>query len=341
VVIFLTPHENYTAGRKTMDRKETTRREFLKILGGSSILMMLPMSEGCIDQQGYAVSLVKNTDVSYSIKKALDMIGGLDFIKSGDSVLLKLALNSPNPFPATTSPSMVAELIKLLHDRGAGKILVGDKSPSWRNTMDCMKKTGIYQAAIDEGAEPVEFEDLDMVHVLPGLAIHWPGGFSMPKLFNQVDHIIALPTLRTHLLAGFTMGLKIFVGVLPQDDRFFIHSSPDFLQGIAEIALCTDKIRLSILDARQGFSEDGPDQGTLINPNTIIASKNVVAADAVGLALLKSIGTTSDLMSTSVWDHPTIKRGVHIYSPSLSLENMDIRGEGLDTMEEIVGQLLP
>jgi hypothetical protein len=46
-------------------------------------------------------------------------------------------------------------------------------------------------------------------------------------------------------------------------------------------------------------------------------------------------------MSTSVWDHPTIKRGVQIYSPSLSLETMDISWEGLDTMEEIVGQLLP
>ena len=324
-----------------MDRKKTTRREFLKFLGGSSLLMMLPMSEGCLDWQGYPVSLVKSNDDSYSINRALDMIGGLDFLNSGDSVLLKLALNSPNPFPATTSPSMVAELIKLLQDRGAGDILVGDKSPSWRDTMDCMHQTGIYQAAINEGAEAVEFDDLEMVHVKPELAIHWPDGFSMPKLFNQVDHIIALPTLRTHQLAGFTMGLKIFVGVLPQDDRFSIHSSPDFLQGIAEIALCTDKIRLSILDARQGFSEDGPDQGTLINPNTIIASNNVVAADAVGLALLKSIGTTSDLMSTSVWDHPTIKRGVQIHSPSLSLETMNISWEGLDTMEEIVGQLLP
>jgi uncharacterized protein (DUF362 family) len=324
-----------------MDRKETTRREFLKILGGSSLLMMLPMSEGCLDLQGYPVSVVKNTDDSYSIKRALDMIGGLDFLKSGDSVLLKLALNSPNPFPATTSPSMVSELIKLLQDRGAGDILVGDKSPAWRDTMDCMKKTGIYQAAINEGAGAVEFEDGEMVHVNPELATHWPDGFSMPKIFNQVDHIIALPTLRTHLLAGFTMGLKIFVGVLPQDDRAFIHRSPDFLQGIAEIALCTDKIRLSILDARQGFSEDGPDQGTLINPNILLASKNVVAADAVGLALLKSIGTTPDLMSTSVWDHPTIKRGVQIFSPSLSLETMDIRGEGLDTIAEIEDQLSP
>lgn len=318
-----------------MNGREITRRDFLKVVGGSSLLLTLPITGGCPGWQGVAVSLVKDPDDSYAISQAIELVGGLDFLATGDSVLLKLALNSPNLFPATTSPLMVSQLITLLKDKGAGDIFVGDRSPVWQNTMNCMEKTGIYQAAIDAGAEVVEFKDEDMVYIDPELAIHWPEGFSMPDLFNQVDHIIALPTLRTHLLAGFTMGLKIFVGAIPQAERFFMHDSQDFLQGIAEIALCTNKIRLSILDARQGFSEDGPDKGTLITPDIIIASKNLVAADVVGFALLKAIGTTEDLMNTRVWDHPIIKRGVEVYSPSLSLETMDLRWEGIENMDEI------
>ena len=323
-----------------MNWREITRREFLRIVGSSSLFMTLPLSGGCLDVRDYAVSMVKDGDDAYSIRRALDLIGGLDFLRPGDSVLLKLALNSPNSFPATTSPEMVTEVIKLLKEGGAGDILVGDKSPVWRDTMDCMEKTGIYQAAVDGGAKAVEFKDDDMVHVKPEQALHWPGGFFIPTLFDQVDHIIVLPTLRTHLMAGFTMGLKIFVGAIPQDDRSFMHRSPGFFPGIAELALCTDKIRLSILDARQGFSEDGPDSGTLIAPGIVIASKNIVAADAVGIALLKAVGTTFALMATRVWDHPTIKRGVEVLSPSLAPETIDIRGEGIDSMEEIRGQLL-
>ena len=221
---------------------------------------------------------------------------------------------------------------------------MGDRSPDGRDTMDCMQETGIYQAAIESGAEVIVFEDDDMVHVKPELANHWPEGFSIPHLFNQVDHIITLPRLSTHAMAGFTMSLKIFVGAIPPEERLKMHLlyglSSNFLKCLAEIALCTDKIRLSILDARQGFSQGGPDEGNLITPGIIIASKNLVAADAVGLALLKTFGTTSNLMSTRVWDHPTIKRGVEVFPPSLTLETLDLRYEGIENIEVIKEHLL-
>ena len=73
-----------------MNRREMTRREFLKIVGSSSMLMTLPMSGGCLNWQGFTVSLVKDPDDSYAVRKSLDMIEGLDFLNSGDNVLLKL-----------------------------------------------------------------------------------------------------------------------------------------------------------------------------------------------------------------------------------------------------------
>jgi uncharacterized protein (DUF362 family) len=315
------------------------RRKFLKLVGFSSLLFSFPVAGGCREEQQpkttSTVSLVKDSDESYAIGRAIELAGGFDFLSPGDSVLLKLALNSSNPFPATTNPFVVSELIALLKGQGAGDIFVGDKSPVWQDTISCMEDTGIYQAAVDAGAEIVVFEDEDMVPVKPEGATYWPEGFSMPSLFNQVDHIIALPTLRTHSLAGFTMGMKIFVGAIPQDDRSSMHQSRHFPKNIAEIPLCTDKIRFSLLDARQGFNSEGPDSGNLITPGIIIASKDLVAADAVGLALLKTIGTTLKLMMTCVWNHPIIKRGVEVYSPSLSFETLELLSEGIDNIEEI------
>jgi uncharacterized protein (DUF362 family) len=310
-------------------------------MGYSSLLCALPVQQGCKNnlKTPIPVSLVNNSDDAYSISRAIELVNGFDFLKPGDSVLLKLALNSSNSFPATTSPYMVSQIVTLLKEHGAGDVFVGDKSPTWQDTINCMQKTGIYQAAQDAGAELVVFNDEDMIQVQPAQAIRWPDGFSMPKIFNQVEHIIVLPTLRTHQMAGFTMGMKIFVGALPQDDRFFIHKSLQFLEVIAEIALCTDKIRLSILDARQGFNSDGPDSGNLIKPDIVVASRDLVAADAVGLAMLKSIGTTTALTSTSVWNHPTIKRGIQVHSPDLSSDTLKLKAEGVDTIADIEDQL--
>lgn len=318
------------------------RREFLKLVGCSSLLLALPGIEGCREEPPdttYQVSLVKDSDENYTLNKAIELVGGLDFLSQGDSVLLKLALNSPSLFPSTTSPFVVSELIGLLKDKGAGNIYVGDKSPTWRDTMNCLEETGIYQAVVDAGAEIAVFEDEDMVSVKPENAIYWPLGFSIPKLFNEVDHIITLPTLRTHALAGFTMGIKTFVGAIPQAERIGMHASLNFLEAIAEIPLCTDKIRLSLLDARQGFNSGGPDSGNLVTPGIIIASKDLVAADAAGVALLRTIGTTLSLSIGSIWDQHTIKRGIQAYSPSLSFETLEILSEGVDNIEEIRKQL--
>ena len=322
-----------------MSSNTVTRREFLQKVSLSPLLLSLSLNPGCFLQQPVTVSLVKDTDDSYAIQRALELIGGLDFLHIGDSVLLKLALNSANPFPATTSPVLLSELITLLKDHGAGDIVVADRSKYGSDTMHCMQETGIYQAAVDSGAEVVVFDENDAVRVKPERAIHWPDGFSVPRLFNQVDHIIALPRLSTHAMAGFTMGLKIFVGALPPEERMVMHTayglSPGFLKCLAEIALCSDKIRLSILDARQGFSEGGPDEGTVVSPGIIIASKSLVGADAVGLALLKSIGTTPQLMDVRVWDHPTIARAIEVHSPYLTPSTIDLRAEGIDTIDVI------
>jgi uncharacterized protein (DUF362 family) len=318
------------------------RREFLKLLGYSSLLLSVPLLPGC-EYAGVRIpgsaALVKNTDDAYALRRAIQLVDGLSFLKPGDSVLLKLALNSPNPFPATTSPFVVQELVALLKEHGAGDVLVGDKSPDWQDTLNCLKETGIYDAAVSAGARIVVFEDEDMIAVQPEKATRWPGGFSMPKIFQDVDHIIVLPTLRTHQLAGFTMGLKIFVGALPQNDRYAMHRSLYFLESIAEISLGAGNVRLSLLDARQGFNAGGPDSGDLIEPGIMIASTNLAAADAVGLALMKATGTTSQLSATPVWEHPTIRRGIQVHSPGLSAATLTLLSEGVENIAAIKEQL--
>lgn len=61
-----------------------------------------------------------------AIEKAIDLIGGMSFVKPGDKVLIKVAHNSPNPYPATASPESAGEIARLCLEAGASKVYVAD-----------------------------------------------------------------------------------------------------------------------------------------------------------------------------------------------------------------------
>jgi uncharacterized protein (DUF362 family) len=61
-----------------------------------------------------------------AIAAAVEMAGGMPWMKPGDSVLIKVAHNSPNPYPAVASPVACAELVRMCLDAGAGKVFVAD-----------------------------------------------------------------------------------------------------------------------------------------------------------------------------------------------------------------------
>jgi uncharacterized protein (DUF362 family) len=58
------------------------------------------------------------------ILKATD---NLSWLSAEETVLLKPALNSPDPYPATTHPLAISVTAELLAERGA-KVVIGDQS---------------------------------------------------------------------------------------------------------------------------------------------------------------------------------------------------------------------
>ena len=347
-----------------MNGRSMSRRLFLRLLGSSSFSLAVPvvgatghLLSGCTppicgEDPGFPgdgscgpvpISLVSDPDPAVMIERAVELVGGLDFLSPGETVLIKPVVNSANPFPATTSPFLLGKVIELLEARGAGRVILGERAPVWRDTLGNLRETGLYQAARDGGLgeeDIVVFEDDDFVPVNPPLAVNWGGGFSRPAVFDEVDHIVLLPTIRTHAITEITMGMKSLVGAIPPSDRDRMHLSLNILPKIAELQTCTEKIRLSILDARQGFSDGGPDEGTLITPGMVIAGTNVTAVDAVGLALLRHLGTTPMLMLTKVWSFLMIARGVAVDADLRSASGMDFLAEGIDCIDSITCQLV-
>src|SRR5262249_48122218 len=97
---------------------------------------------------------------------------------------------------------------------------------------------------------------------------------------------------------------------------------------------------LNILDGSTSFVFGGPSQGDTAEPKMIVASRDRVAADATGIAVLKSIGTEDRLQDRSVWQVPFIKHAIKIGIGIDSLAKLNLKSEGLDSEIEKIRSML-
>lgn len=232
----------------------------------------------------------------------------LDFswLSKGDSVFVKLSVNSGNLHPAVTSPEAVRGMVAELYKRGAGKVIVGDQAgvehvrhvssgKRFSSTSKLLVQNGLQKAINDAGAQAHLFDDQDYhkgwfpAKPPPGSA--WKAIF-LPNIIKQVDHIVYLPRLSSHAIAGNTIGHKIAVGWLRDDGRNIFHiNGPNFYEMYTDVSYVKeikDRLRLTLTLGEKVLLDFGPDLGTVYaaDPRIVIASRRLVHHDALALGAL-------------------------------------------------------
>jgi uncharacterized protein (DUF362 family) len=215
-------------------------------------------------------------------------------------------------------------MIRLLRERGAGRVVVADMSGvehlrfspdrlrgSTRRLMTGNRMARAVEAA---GAELHAFEEQgwDAFHEeRPASAESWPQPIMMPDLLREVDHVVLMPRCARHLLAGSTLGLKAAVGWWRHDSRLVYHRGgatlPEKTAEANAVPSLLDKQRLVLTSATKVLTTFGPDDGYVLEPElgAIIASPSVVAHDMVSLAwLLESRRLTPPAERDGLLDDP-------------------------------------
>ncbi len=271
-------------------------------------------------KQEQKAAIAYSENPTQGIREVISQTGDLDFIQPGQKVLIKPNVNSDDPAPGTTHPQALAEVIRLAKAKGA-YVVVGDRSnPRWQ-TIPAMKKTGIYQAAQEAGAdEIIGFENEEWIRIQPEMVKNWPKGFRIPSRLAQFDHIISVPVLHTHSITNHSLALKNLVGLIHPADRMLFHASPNLEEMIAEISLAI-RPSLTVIEGTKAFIAGGPSHGTLAQPQVYLASKDILLADVIGVELLKKHGAKLE----DPWDSAQIK---HRLGLNLSLYSRgEIEGE--------------
>lgn len=219
-------------------------------------------------------------------QKACDLIGGLEsLIMPGDTVLLKPNLVQPYPYETgtTTNPYLLEALALLCREKGARRVIIGDGSCVGADTLEAFEKCGLTGVAERTGAEFVDFTKSEFQYVMNPLAKKMKR-IRIPVEFIESNVVIDVPVMKTHDSLEVSLGLKNMKGLLQTSDKKRFHK-----WGLAQSIVDLNQIArpdLTVIDGTVGMEGAGPTSGEPLNLGLLLASKDVVAADAVAMEVM-------------------------------------------------------
>jgi uncharacterized protein (DUF362 family)/Pyruvate/2-oxoacid:ferredoxin oxidoreductase delta subunit len=247
----------------------------------------------------------ESEQVYAALRSAVEAAPSLDV--SGKTALLKpnIVFDSPPEKAIVTHPVFLEAAIRLLRDRGASRILVGD-SPGLQKPNFTAKLSGLGAVTERLGAEWVDFtrEKYD----LP-----CPGGktvkrFSVTAAVRDADCIISLPKLKTHQLMYYTGAMKNLFGLIPSAAKSPMHvrypSREAFASMIVDLNLAA-KPHYALMDAIVGMEGPGPGAGDPRPIGLVLASANLLALDIAAGEIIGypplEIPVAREALSRRVW----------------------------------------
>ncbi|HEM61101.1 MAG TPA: DUF362 domain-containing protein [Chloroflexi bacterium] len=219
------------------------------------------------------------------VRRAMAALGGMErFVQPGYNVIVKpnicVAYHSYE-YAATTNPWVVAALVKLCREAGAGRVRVMD-FPFGGTPEEAYLRSGIEEQVLDAGGE------MEVMAQFKFVPTDIPEGRDLRRcdIYDEIlnaDLVIDVPIAKDHGLARLTLAMKNLMGVIR--DRPAMHSNLG--QRLADLA---SRVRpgLIVVDAVRILTANGPTGGNLDDVrklDTLIATTDIVAADSYAATL--------------------------------------------------------
>jgi uncharacterized protein (DUF362 family) len=356
------------------------RRHFLRTTGATLAGLSMPVGfTGCVDPSPDdpppgigTVSIARGNTIEDMVFTAIEMAGGLEAIQPGETVVIKPNMVATwglgGPGRSVTHPEVLRAVIRAVKERTDASNITVAEAPWYEHTLQEVASAWGHDVVIEEegvtllgwerasGGEYVDFYHDKIKYLAQPVSI--------PATLSSFDHFINVPVLKNHrdrevFHAVFTICLKNFVGVLepmwrgPEyPDHIFVRTNihwPMIGYRIAEIGLSVPNITMNIVDAVDAVLSGGPrTYGDLCHPNLILASKDRVACDTVGVAVLRTYaryGGFDSTMSTdfiyldkSVFEWDQIRRACQIGLGRRDPAFIEIVDSGVDNIDDIIAE---
>ena len=224
-----------------------------------------------------------------ALEEVLASVGGIDFIKSGMTVAIKVNLVSamkPEQ-AATTHPTLVCALVDMLAERGA-RVIVGDSPGGLYNSVFVGR---VYNAS---GMREVEGHGAELNSDYSEKKAEFPDGkvlhdFTYTGYLDKADLIINFCKLKSHGMMGMSCAAKNMFGTIPGVIKPEYHYRYPRYEDFANMLVDLDEYFhpvLSIADAVIGMEGNGPTAGTPRKLGCLLASHSPHALDLVAAKII-------------------------------------------------------
>ena len=191
----------------------------------------------------------------------------------------------------TTSPQVVAAVIDILRERGAGRIAIGESPITGVDTAEAFETTGIAAIAREREVELIDFDAGRAVD------IEVPGGEAVSTLkvcepVLEADVVISVPVMKMHMHTQATLGIKNMKGALWRRSKVKLHQLPPCANGLKSLDVAIADLAtvlrpdLTVIDGTTAMEGLGPSAGTARRADVVIAGADPVACDAVAARLM-------------------------------------------------------
>ncbi len=223
---------------------------------------------------------------------AVDAVGGMArFVSKGSSVVI----NANTAFKhrgSIVDPGVLLATLKLCADAGATEmwLVKGVKDGFWERCDRAADFPGLIDGI------RVSEREMKVVEIAGGVALKQA---HVDRRLLEADHYLDVTVAKHHKGCEFTGALKNTMGACPHDPtcRFFhVGNNPDsedWYPDLNHLSQCVADLNLvrrpdlCILDAGEILTTNGPfGPGKLANPQTVVASADMVAIDAYGVRYL-------------------------------------------------------
>lgn len=242
----------------------------------------------------YDVAVVKYEKPCESLRKAVDLAGGLGGVSRNSKVFIK-----PNfclwhegvSFPkygVLTTARMIEDIVTLLKERGVKDITIVEGVIEIERKSESVLQAVAKGMGLDVLAERYGVKIID---VLKGSFAKVTAGdvtLSVNRDLLDADYVINMPVLKTHTQAMVSLGIKNLKGVLNIASRKRCHNADHSIDLDYHLAKLPGMLSpsLTILDGIYTLERGPLYTGRAHRSNIIIVSKDLISADKVGATIL-------------------------------------------------------
>ncbi|MBS3809076.1 MAG: DUF362 domain-containing protein [Desulfobacterales bacterium] len=278
----------------------------------------------------YSVSIIKYEKPYDSVRKAVELCGGLDHLPEKSKVFIKPNIvfwTTACQFPkwgVITTSRVIEDTVRLLKEYGIDDITIGEgivADPKDKHTpAHAFETLGYERLRQKYGVKPVNvmdrpFEKIDV------------GGEVTLKFNTDIinsDFVVDIPPMKTHNQTMVSLGIKNLKGTIDIASRKKCHSADPEKDLHFHLARMADRMppMLTLIDGIYTVERGPAFDGKMHRSNLLVASADVLSADLAATRLLGH-----DPAQVSYLAYAASNR-----SRPTDLSDVEIRGEKIEDM---------